>query len=119
MPGLSIKVAKDTNNPDIAVIKLHGFLDSNTSSDFEHAIRKLVYDKIFKIIINLNGIDYISSAGWGIFVSEIKSIRENAGDLKLVGMIPDVFEIFKLLEFDEIFQIFDSESDAIKKFKES
>ena len=33
---------------------------------------------------------------------EIKSIREQNGDLKLVRMIPDVYEIFELLEFHHI-----------------
>ena len=115
MPGLSIKIDKETH-PDIAIIRLRGFLDTNTSGEFEHALKKLVYDGIFKIIVDLEGIDYISSAGWGVFVSEIQSIREHSGDLKLVRMIPDVFEIYKLLEFDEIFRIYDSTDDAIKEF---
>nr|HID60195.1 STAS domain-containing protein [Desulfobacterales bacterium] len=33
------------------------------------------------IIIDLAGVDYISSAGWGIFISSIREIRANNGDI--------------------------------------
>jgi hypothetical protein len=65
----------------------------------------------------LGNVDYISSAGWGIFISEIKSIRENGGDLKLVRMVPDVYEIFELLEFHHILDVYDSVDEAINKFE--
>ncbi|MDD3626625.1 MAG: STAS domain-containing protein [bacterium] len=117
MPDLSIKVDKLDNELSVAVIKLKGFLDTNTSSEFEHAIKKLLFDGVVRIVVDLEEVDYISSAGWGIFVSEIKDIREKDGDLKLVRMIPDVFEIFRLLEFDDIFEIYDNVEEAIKKFK--
>jgi len=61
-------------------------------------------------------VDYISSAGWGIFISEIKGIRERGGDLKLVRMIPDVYEVFELLEFHYILKAYDSIEEAIRDF---
>jgi anti-sigma B factor antagonist len=62
----------------------------------------------FNIIIDSSNVDYISSAGWGIFISEIKGIREKGGDLKLVRMIPDVYKVFELLEFHYIIKAFDT-----------
>ncbi|MGD1049387.1 MAG: STAS domain-containing protein, partial [Candidatus Krumholzibacteriaceae bacterium] len=67
--------------------------------------------------MDLGGVNYISSAGWGIFISEIKSIRENGGDLKLASMIGDVYEVFELLEFQTILQSFDTVQEAVKSFK--
>jgi len=64
----------------------------------------------------LGNVDYISSAGWGIFISEIKGIREKGGDLKLVHMIPDVYEVFELLEFNYILKAFDSLEEAVSDF---
>jgi len=69
------------------------------------------------LVVDLGNVDYISSAGWGIFISEIKSIRENGGDLKLVRMVPDVYEIFELLEFHHILDVYDSVDEAINKFE--
>jgi anti-sigma B factor antagonist len=70
----------------------------------------------FNIIIDLGNVDYISSAGWGIFISEIKGIREKGGDLKLVRMIPDVYEVFELLEFHYILKAFDTIEEAVADF---
>jgi hypothetical protein len=63
-------------------------------------------------------VNYISSAGWGIFISEIKEIRENGGDLKLAAMTGDVFEVFELLEFQTILESFDSVEDAVNSFSD-
>jgi anti-anti-sigma regulatory factor len=70
----------------------------------------------YNIIIDLGNVDYISSAGWGIFISEIKSIREKGGDLKLARMIPDVYEVFELLEFHYILKAFDTIEEAVADF---
>jgi len=61
-------------------------------------------------------VEYISSAGWGIFISEIREIREHGGDLKLAGMIPDVREVFDLLEFENILQSYTDADLAVASF---
>ena len=83
----------------------------------EHHLNDLIKQGSYNIIIDLSNVDYVSSAGWGIFISEIKGIREHGGDLKLVGMIPEVYEVFELLEFHYILKAFDSLKDAIADFE--
>jgi len=61
-------------------------------------------------------VTYISSAGWGIFISEIKRIRRNGGDIKLAAMSPEVREVFDLLEFGNILKPYESASDALRDF---
>jgi hypothetical protein len=61
-------------------------------------------------------VEYISSAGWGIFISEIREIREHGGDLKLAGMVPDVKEVFDLLEFENILQAYTDSDLAVASF---
>ena len=58
----------------------------------------------------------MSSAGWGVFVGEIKGIRENGGDLKIVQMLPEVNEIFEMLEFNRILSAYDNVEEAIDDF---
>jgi len=67
-------------------------------------------------VIDLSGVNYISSAGWGIFIGEIKEIRHKGGDIRLSGMSGDVYEVFQLLEFDSILEAFDSADAAIASF---
>jgi len=64
----------------------------------------------------LGGVSYISSAGWGVFVGEIKNIRDQGGDLKIVQMNSEVFEVFEMLEFNRILNYYDSLEEAIDEF---
>jgi len=99
MEGIQLKVE---NNNNISIIKVGGYIDTTTSSELEHHLTKLLERGSYNIVIDLGNVDYVSSAGWGIFISEIKGIREKGGDLKLIGMIPEVYEVFELLEFHYI-----------------
>lgn len=114
MEGIQLRVENSNN---VSIIKVGGYIDTTTSSELEHHLTKLLERGSYNIVIDLGNVDYVSSAGWGIFISEIKGIRERGGDLKLVGMIPEVYEVFELLEFHYILKAFDSLQDAIKDFE--
>ena len=116
MEGIQLKVE---NNNNISIIKVGGYIDTTTSSELEHHLTKLLERGSYYIVIDLGNVDYVSSAGWGIFISEIKGIREKGGDLKLVGMIPEVYEVFELLEFHYILKAFESLQAAVKDFERS
>jgi len=119
MEGIQVSVENTGPNNNISVIKVGGYIDTTTSAELEHTLSSLLKQNNYNIIIDLGNVDYISSAGWGIFISEIKGIREKNGDLKLVRMIPDVYEVFELLEFHYILKAFDSLDEAIADFDES
>lgn len=116
MEGIQVSVEKAGSQQHISIIKVGGYIDTTTSAELEHALSSILKSHCCNIIIDLGNVDYISSAGWGIFISEIKGIRERRGDLKLVRMIPDVFEVFELLEFHYILKAFDTLEEAIADF---
>ncbi|UCE04434.1 MAG: STAS domain-containing protein [bacterium] len=116
MEGIQLSVKQAGVNNNISVIKVGGYIDTTTSAELEHSLESLLNSNCYNIIIDLGNVDYISSAGWGIFISEIKGIREKGGDLKLVSMIPDVYEVFELLEFHYILKAFDTLEEAITDF---
>ena len=116
MEGIQLTVKQTGVNNDISIIKVGGYIDTTTSAELEHSLDTLINANNYNIIIDLGNVDYISSAGWGIFISELKGIRDRSGDLKLVNMMPDVYEVFELLEFHYILKAFDSIDDAIADF---
>ena len=116
MEGIQVSVEKTGSQGDISIIRVGGYIDTTTSAELERALDALLKAGIIHVIIDLKNVDYISSAGWGIFISEIKGIRERGGDLKLARMIPDVYEVFELLEFHYILKSFDSIEMAIQDF---
>jgi anti-sigma B factor antagonist len=100
-----------------AVVRVDGVVDTMTAGELENVMNSLIEQKRFNIIVDLGGVDYISSAGWGIFISNIREIRQNRGDIKLAQMMPSVYEIFELLEFDSILSAFDSVEKARLDFR--
>lgn len=103
--------------PNGVIIQPSGYIDTTNAPEIEKYIEMHLNQSKFKIAINLENVDFISSAGWGIFISEIRNIRENKGDLVLVNMAPDVFDVYELMEFSSIIKSFDSKEDAAKYFK--
>lgn len=114
--GIVVSVSTGSREHGVAVLKVSGYLDTTTASELEAALNGLLDKRNFKIVIDLSGVNYISSAGWGIFIGEIKEIRHRGGDIKLAGMSGDVYEVFQLLEFNSILEAFDSADEAIDSF---
>jgi anti-sigma B factor antagonist len=109
MKGIDVYVEEAPQNRGVSILRVSGYVDTTTSPELERRLQALLREKRYHIVVDLARVEYISSAGWGIFISEIREIRERGGDLKLAGMIPDVREVFDLLEFENILQ---SYSDA-------
>ncbi len=116
MNDINISFRKPDENPDVSVISVKGYVDTTTSTELEDSLKRLLSKGQYDIVIDLGNVNYISSAGWGIFISEIKEIRENGGDLKLAAMIGDVYEVFELLEFQTILESFDTVEEAVGSF---
>ncbi|UCE20018.1 MAG: STAS domain-containing protein [Gemmatimonadota bacterium] len=105
-------------NQDIAVLYLKGFLDAHTAPDLEKAFKDLIEEHKYNILVNFFDLDYISSAGLGVFMGFIEKIRENNGDIRMSNMTPKVFKIFDLLGFPKLYRIFKNEQEALTSFTE-
>lgn len=109
----------DVNRKDsaeISVLHISGYLDAHTAPDFENELRKLVNEKRFKIAISLEQLQYISSAGLGVFMGFIEEIRNNKGDIKISQVPTKVYKVFELLGFPSLYEFYDSTEDAVQKF---
>jgi len=116
MEGIQIGVERAEANLEISIVKIKGYIDTTTSSELERVIQNLLREQRYKIIVDLSQVDYISSAGWGIFISEIKNLRSHRGDLKLASMSENVNEVYELLEFSTILSAAPNVVEAIRRF---
>jgi anti-sigma B factor antagonist len=116
MEKLIISEERAEASPPVSLISLRGTIETTNASGLEETLERVINDRCYRIVVDLGAISYISSAGWGIFISEIKRIRRNGGDIKLVGMSPEVREVFELLEFNSILRPFDNTADALNDF---
>ena len=103
---------------DVSLVYLDGYLDAHTASVLENNFSELINQDKYKIVVNFKGLQYISSAGLGVFMAFIEKIRENKGDIKLSSMSDKVYNIFDLLGFPLLYEIYKSEAEAVKRFSE-
>ncbi|MCI0531156.1 MAG: STAS domain-containing protein [candidate division Zixibacteria bacterium] len=113
---LTISASQTEVNPEVLLLRLDGVLDTLTSPQLESVINRLLGQERFKLVVDLAGVDYISSAGWGIFIAHLKDLRDRNGDLKLARMLPEVKEVFELLEFDTVIKSYDNLEAATTDF---
>lgn len=116
MQGIDVSLNNIGARGNIALLKIKGFLDTTTSIVVSTKLKEVLNSSIYQLIIDMGGVNYVSSAGWGVFVGEIRSIRENGGDLKIVQMTPDVYEVFEMLEFDRILDYYDTIEESVNDF---
>lgn len=102
--------------PPVSILELKGYLDAHTAPELEGVIERLVKERKFNLIVNCKDLSYISSAGLGVFMGYIEEVRKNKGDIKLSNMSPKIFNVFDLLGFPLLYEIFKEESEAVNKF---
>ncbi len=102
----------------VSVIEIKGYLDAHTAPDLETAFQKLLTEKKYNVVVNCRDLSYISSAGLGVFMAYVEDIRKNMGDIKLTNMSPKVYNVFDLLGFPILYEIYKDEQEAVSRFKE-
>ncbi len=87
------------------VIVLIGEIDASSSIELDLAIAKSVGEGYAKILIDCNALDYISSAGLGVFMSYIEEFKDRDIKMVLFGMSEKVGNTFSILGLNELLQI--------------
>lgn len=100
----------------INILDISGELDAHTASQLENSLKELIDRSQYKIIVNCARLDYIASAGLGVFMAYIEDVRGLGGDIKLTNMNDRVYNVFDLLGFPTLYDILDDESEALQGF---
>jgi anti-sigma B factor antagonist len=102
---------------DVCVVKCFGNIDSDSYVVLKQTFGKIMEDNNFKIVVDLSGVNFISSAGWGIFLGNLNEARKKGGDIRLSSMNEKVKNIFYAIELNEILTFYDKIEDAINSYK--
>ncbi len=113
----SFEVQRKDDGP-VTTLYLKGYLDAHTAPELENAFQKLVEEKRFNVVVSMADLTYISSAGMGVFMGFIETMRENRGDIKLSELPPKIYRVFDLLGFPLLYEVYEKEEQALRKFHE-
>lgn len=90
----------------IVILKVDGHLDSVSSTALEKKLNDAVEQSKMRIVVDLADVSYISSGGWGVMVGRIGTVQERGGDVVVVGMTPEVQDVYELLGFSDVLTSF-------------
>lgn len=100
----------------VVLIKVTGYIDAHTFEELEGEIQSKFSSKLFKILVDLSDVPYISSAGAGVFIGAFPQAQENDGNIVLLNPSKNVLDVFELLGLTEIFTIAEDLESAKKAF---
>jgi len=104
---------------NVGIIFLSGRLDAYAANEVEQKLNLLCAAAKANVVVNLKGLDYISSSGLRVLLAALKKVRKQNGDIRLACLQPYVREVFDIAGFTQLFKMFDLEEDAINSFKEA
>jgi anti-sigma B factor antagonist len=91
-------------------------IDAHVSDEIRDEILKHFADSNSKVIIDLKGIEYIDSSGFGCFLAAMRAARNNYSTLKFANPGPRVIELLKILNLLSVFQAYNDIDSCIKSF---
>jgi len=105
---------KQVNGVTLLVLK--GSIDAMTAPKITAFIQGLVSKGNVKLVADLRGVDYTSSAGLRVLLGAIKETRVQSGDMRLAGVQPDVLKVLNLSGFTNILKMFDDVDAAVASY---
>ena len=100
----------------IAVFRMSGDIDINTSPDLKKSFDSAISGKKDKIVINLKEVSYVDSSGLATLVEILKNMRAYGGKLKLASLSDKVRGLFEITKLDKLFDIVPDEESAVSSF---
>jgi len=116
MVGLDLRLTYADPNKEVVIVTARGYIDTTTSPDFSKLIEQQLGLGKYKYVMDLGQVDYISSTGWGVFIGNLREVRDKGGDIVLANMVSGVHNIFTLMDLSSILKDYNSLDGAIAHF---
>lgn len=100
----------------VQMLEVSGRVDSISADELRDALNTAIEGGHNNLVIELSGVEYMSSAGLREMVSALKTVKRGGGDLRLANPSDKVKEVLELAGLDTIFQIFPTTVEAVGSF---
>ncbi len=98
----------------LTIVALKGRVDAVTAPEFEKKMIEAIEKGDRKILLNMAGLEYISSAGLRSILTIAKRLKAENGEIFFAELKGAVEEVFKISGFNSIFKVFESEKTALE-----
>jgi len=112
-PAMEIRVSQEE---DAVVVEAHGRLDELASPEFERATEPLAEKDGVRVVLDLAGVEYVSSGGLRAILSLHRSVEKRGGTLRLCTLSPFVTEVFEISGLAPLFAVYSTRQGALAAF---
>ena len=100
----------------VDLVKVAGRVDSATAPSFSEALQQITDTGRYKIVVDLSGVEYMSSAGLRALVGALRTCKGRFGDCKIAAPSGRVLEVLDLAGLTELFDTHESTTAAVGAF---
>ena len=95
------------------VVEVSGEIDVYTAPKLREALLNLVESGNHRLIVDMEGVEFLDSTGLGVLVGGLKRVRAHDGSLDLVCTQERILKIFRITGLTKVFGIHDTVDEAI------
>jgi anti-anti-sigma factor len=107
-----------TQHDRVIAIAPQGSIDALTASEITAHLTSEIEAGHARIVLDLAGIDFMSSAGLRAILAAIKACRQQGGDLRVAAARGEIERTLKMSGFTSILRWFDAVDEAVASFNE-
>ena len=96
-----------------ALVRVQGDVDVATAPRLREQLITIISDGQPRVVLDLDGVDFLDSTGLGVIVSALKRTKTHGGDLRIVCTRPAVRRLFELTGLDLAMPLSDSAAEAV------
>ena len=102
---------------DVTVLDLKGKMTLGEGDELlRDKVNSLIQQGRRKVVLNLEEVPYIDSAGLGEIVRTYTTISKQGGSLKLLNLTKRITDLLSITKLLTVFETYDSEADAVRSF---
>ena len=100
----------------VDVVTVKGRVDGSNWSELDGAFRGLQSEDRYNLVVDLEGVEYMSSAGLRALVAALRECKNHGGDLRISSPSKRMADVLSLAGLDTVFSIYDDSTSAIGSF---
>ena len=107
------------DNGQVTIMRLEGDIDEEGVNQLRLALLQCIKDKRSNLVMNLDGVQFVSYLGLGVLVERLRQVRALGGDLRLSGVNTATERLFRMVGVTSVFEVYRSEHQAVQSFREA
>lgn len=100
----------------VDLITVAGRIDSSNASELDSKLQASMNNGRYRLVLELSGVNYMSSAGLRAVVSALRQCKRQGGDVRLANISSRVNEVLNLAGLTSVFQTFDDATAAVGSY---